>query len=150
MAVGIKEVFELPAATIEDRFLCAPSEGAAMLVVGDCTHGYTGGGFLYTNKDSISLGLVATIEHLQEADTTIYQMMDDFKDTRDEIEACATCFNYPDCIWLKLCKDNPYCYQEERSHKFIKLRQSMMKAYNSYKDKQEDKQEDEMQDEVQD
>ena len=50
-----------------------------MLVVGDCTHGYTGGGFLYTNKDSISLGLVATIEHLQEADTTIYQMMDDFK-----------------------------------------------------------------------
>jgi len=79
MAVGIKEVFELPASTVEDRFLCAPGEGAAMLVVGDCTHGYTGGGFLYTNKESISLGLVATIEHLQEADTTIYQMMDDFK-----------------------------------------------------------------------
>ena len=79
MAVGIKEVFELPAAQIEDRFLCAPGEGAAMLFVGDCTHGYTGGGFLYTNKDSISLGLVATIEHLQEADTTICQMMDDFK-----------------------------------------------------------------------
>ena len=79
MAVGIKEVFELPASQIEDRFLCAPGEGAAMLFAGDCTHGYTGGGFLYTNKDSISLGLVATIEHLQEADTTICQMMDDFK-----------------------------------------------------------------------
>ena len=45
----------------------------------DTTIGYLNcghnGGFLYTNKDSISLGLVATIEHLQEADTTIYQMM---------------------------------------------------------------------------
>ena len=34
---------------------------------------------MYANKESISLGLVATIEHLQEADTTIYQLMDDFK-----------------------------------------------------------------------
>jgi hypothetical protein len=83
LAQGIREEGKL-VTLIETRgegglFLCAPSEGAAMLVVGDCTHGYTGGGFLYTNKDSISLGLVATIEHLQEADTTIYQMMDDFK-----------------------------------------------------------------------
>ena len=80
MAVGIKEVFELPAATIEDRFLCAPGEGAAMLFVGDCTHGNVGGGFLYTNKDSISLGLVATIEELSHSNTTIYQALADFKE----------------------------------------------------------------------
>ena len=79
MAVGIKECFELPARVIEDRFLCQPGEGAAMLFAGDCTHGYVGGGFMYTNKESISLGLVATIGHLQEADTTICQMLDDFK-----------------------------------------------------------------------
>ena len=79
MAVGIKECFELPAEKIEDRFLCAPGEGAAMLFAGDCTHGYVGGGFMYTNTESISLGLVATIEHLQTAGTTIYQMLDDFK-----------------------------------------------------------------------
>ena len=78
------------------------------------------------------------------------QMMQEFKSTCGEIKACATCFNYPNCIRLKLCKDNPNCYQEERNHKFIKLRQSMMRAYYNYKDKQEDKQEDEMQDEAQD
>lgn len=79
MAVGIKEVFELSSSQIEERFLCPEGEGAAMLFVGDCTHGSVGGGFLYTNKDSISLGLVATIEDLSHANSTIYQMLDDFK-----------------------------------------------------------------------
>ena len=67
MAVGIKQVFELPASQIEDRFLCPEGEGAAMLFVGDCTHGNVGGGFLYTNKESISLGLVATISTAMDA-----------------------------------------------------------------------------------
>lgn len=81
MAVGIKEVFELPAKTIEDRFLLPEGEGAAMLFVGDCTHGKVGGGFLYTNKESISLGLVATISTAADAanDTPVYQMLEDFK-----------------------------------------------------------------------
>lgn len=81
MAVGIKEVFELPESQIEDRFLVPEGEGAAMLFVGDCTHGNVGGGFLYTNKDSISLGLVATISTAADAanETPVYQMLEDFK-----------------------------------------------------------------------
>lgn len=81
MAVGIKQVFELPAQTIEDRFLCSKGEGAAMLFVGDCTHGTVGGGFLYTNKESISLGLVATISTAASAENPVpvYQMLEDFK-----------------------------------------------------------------------
>ena len=79
MAVGIKEVFQLDEKTIEDRFLLPQGEGAAMLFVGDCTHGNVGGGFMYTNKDTVSLGLVATIAELSESDTTIYQAFDDFK-----------------------------------------------------------------------
>lgn len=82
MAVGIKQVFELPAATIEDRFLVPEGEGAAMLFVGDCTHGSVGGGFLYTNKDSISLGLVATISIAEDGGRNaypVYQMLEDFK-----------------------------------------------------------------------
>lgn len=74
------------------------------------------------------------------------QMMANFKETRDEIDACATCFNYPDCIWLKLCEDNPNCYQEERDHKFKRLRQSILRAYHKDKDKQEDEIQDESQD----
>ncbi|MEG2934808.1 MAG: FAD-dependent oxidoreductase, partial [Gordonibacter sp.] len=81
MAVGIKQVFELPAERIEDRFLCPEGEGAAMLFVGDCTHGSVGGGFLYTNRDSISLGLVATISTAADASNPypVYQMLEDFK-----------------------------------------------------------------------
>ena len=81
MAVGIKQVFELPANVIEDRFLCPEGEGAAMLFVGDCTHGSVGGGFLYTNKDSVSLGLVATISTAADASNPhpVYQMLEDFK-----------------------------------------------------------------------
>lgn len=81
MAVGIKEVFELPAKTIEDRFLLPEGEGAAMLFVGDCTAGNVGGGFLYTNRDSISLGLVATISAAADKKNTVpvYQMLENFK-----------------------------------------------------------------------
>lgn len=79
MAVGIKQTFELPAQVIEDRFLLPAGEGAAMLFVGDCTHGRTGGGFLYTNKESISLGLVCSISSMQTAGTTVYQVFEDFK-----------------------------------------------------------------------
>ena len=83
MAVGIKEVFELPASTITDRFLTGgDGEGAAMLFVGDCTHGSVGGGFMYTNRESVSLGLVATIGCAEDGsrnDAPVYQMLEDFK-----------------------------------------------------------------------
>lgn len=77
-------------------------------------------------------------------------MTDHFREVRDEIDACSTCFNYPDCIWLKLCEDSPNCYQEERGHKLRKLRQSILRAFKKYVDNQEEKQEDEIQDEAQD
>ena len=82
MAVGIKEVFELPSGVIEDRFLLPEGEGAAMLFVCDCTKGSVGGGFLYTNKESISLGLVATISLAADGsrnEVPVYQMLEDFK-----------------------------------------------------------------------
>ncbi|NPD30358.1 FAD-dependent oxidoreductase [Eggerthellaceae bacterium zg-1084] len=81
MAVGIKQVLELSSGQIEDRFLLPEGEGASMLFVGDCTHGCVGGGFLYTNRDSISLGLVTTISKAGDAsnDTPVYQMLEDLK-----------------------------------------------------------------------
>ncbi|MCI8367696.1 MAG: FAD-dependent oxidoreductase [Eggerthellaceae bacterium] len=81
MAVGIKQVIKLPASVITDHVLTASDdEGAAWLFAGDATHGHIGGGFMYTNRDSISLGLVATISDLMaNASTPIYQMLEDFK-----------------------------------------------------------------------
>lgn len=83
MAVGIKEVLALPRKEIDSRFSLSDDDGAAWLFVGECTKGLPGGGFLYTNKESISLGLVVPIHGLESADTTICQMMEDFKNHPD-------------------------------------------------------------------
>ncbi|MEG2850485.1 MAG: FAD-dependent oxidoreductase [Raoultibacter sp.] len=79
MAVGIKQVIELPEGVIDDRVLCAPGEGAAWLFAGDATHGHVGGGFMYTNKNSLSLGLVATISDAATSEVPVYQMLEDLK-----------------------------------------------------------------------
>jgi electron transfer flavoprotein-quinone oxidoreductase len=52
LAVGVKSVVSLPASVIEERFHLREGEGAAYAMVGDCTQGVAGGGFLYTNEAS--------------------------------------------------------------------------------------------------
>ena len=64
LAVGVKSVIGLPSEVIEERFHLAQGEGAAYAVVGDCTKGIAGGGFLYTNTDSISIGVVLRLDDL--------------------------------------------------------------------------------------
>ncbi len=59
ISMGMKDVIELSADKIEERFGLNPGEGAAHVFVGDCTGGLRGGGFLYTNRESVALGLVA-------------------------------------------------------------------------------------------
>ncbi|MBP1748817.1 MAG: Electron-transferring-flavoprotein dehydrogenase [Deltaproteobacteria bacterium] len=60
-AVGMKEILALPEEKINDRFNINTGEGAAHLFLGDVTKGMFGGGFLYTNQDTISLGIVVGI-----------------------------------------------------------------------------------------
>ncbi|MDR1825895.1 MAG: FAD-dependent oxidoreductase [Bifidobacteriaceae bacterium] len=64
LAVGVKSVIGLPRQTIEDRFGLAGDQGAAYAIVGDCTAGAGGGGFLYTNQESISIGVVVRLDDL--------------------------------------------------------------------------------------
>ncbi|MCW2474493.1 FAD-dependent oxidoreductase [Candidatus Symbiopectobacterium sp. NZEC151] len=78
-AVGVKELIALPASQIEDRFNLAPGEGAAWLFAGSPSNGLMGGGFLYTNKDSISLGLVCGLGDIAHASKSVPQMLEDFK-----------------------------------------------------------------------
>lgn len=79
VATGVKEVIELPRKVIEDRFNLTEDIGAAQLFVGECTKGLQGGGFLYTNKDSISLGLVITAEEFAHTEYCIADLMEEFK-----------------------------------------------------------------------
>ena len=80
-AVSAKEVIEMPSRSIEERFNLGPDEGAAQLFFGALTKGMLGGGFLYTNKESISLGIVVGIESLMERDPKIevHELLEDFK-----------------------------------------------------------------------
>ena len=64
LAVGVKSVIGLPRAVIEERFLLTGDTGAAYAVVGDCTDGVGGGGFLYTNTESVSIGVVLRLDDL--------------------------------------------------------------------------------------
>ena len=66
VAVGVKEVIGLPSGVIEDRFGLESGEGAAELFLGSITNGMTGGGFCYTNKESLSLGMVIGAAGLME------------------------------------------------------------------------------------
>lgn len=79
VAVGVKELIELPKSAIEDRFQLQGNEGAACLFAGSPTDGLMGGGFLYTNQNTLSLGLVCGLHHLQEAKKSVPQMLEDFK-----------------------------------------------------------------------
>src|SRR6266852_5343451 len=58
ISMGMKDVIELPSEKIEERLGLSPGEGAANVFVGSPTGGLRGGGFLYTNKDSLALGMV--------------------------------------------------------------------------------------------
>ncbi len=81
-ALGYKEIIELPQGVIEDRWHLNPGEGAAQLFMGECTKGMMGGAFLYTNKDSISLGMVVGMEDVRKRrdGTESWQLLDEFKE----------------------------------------------------------------------
>jgi electron transfer flavoprotein-quinone oxidoreductase len=63
--LGMKEVYRLDPGRIEERFQLQPGEGhAEEWVAGQFAPGVMGGGFLYTNADTISVGLILNLRSL--------------------------------------------------------------------------------------
>jgi electron transfer flavoprotein-quinone oxidoreductase len=79
-ALGMKEIIELPEKTIEDRFNLAHGDGAAQLFVGQCTKDIQGGGFIYTNKTSLSVGIVVYIDRLIEKKIDSHEIIREFNE----------------------------------------------------------------------
>ncbi|HEX9872720.1 MAG TPA: FAD-dependent oxidoreductase [Deferrimonas sp.] len=77
MAVGVKALIDMPKEVIDDRFGLVRDQGASNELVG-CTSGVRGGGFLYTNYDSLSLGLVLHLSSLSQGEKTPYDLLNDF------------------------------------------------------------------------
>jgi electron transfer flavoprotein-quinone oxidoreductase len=55
---GVKVVIKMPEEVIDERFGISADQGAAHLFAGDVTLNHIGGGFVYTNRDSLSAGAV--------------------------------------------------------------------------------------------
>ncbi len=61
--VGVKETLALPKDVIDERFAVRGREGVDIEMVG-CTGGIPGGGFLYTNLDTVAVGVVLKVPAL--------------------------------------------------------------------------------------
>ena len=61
--VGVKETIALPREVIDERFGVRGDHGVDYEIVG-CTGDVPGGGFLYTNTDTLSVGLVLSLPAL--------------------------------------------------------------------------------------
>lgn len=57
VALAVKEILFLPQETLEARFNVKEGEGVVIEMVGKITDGMMGTGFLYTNSDSLTIGV---------------------------------------------------------------------------------------------
>ncbi len=83
---GIKRVYALDGPTIEKRFRSHAGEGRAMFFLGEFMHGVGGGAFVYTNKASLSVGLVVSMDSLIRATTERFDEVGKLLDVLDEFE----------------------------------------------------------------
>jgi electron transfer flavoprotein-quinone oxidoreductase len=78
--LGIKEVYRLDPGTIEERFHLGPDEGhAEEWVTGIFPAGVMGGGFFYTNRDTLSIGLILSIQSLFGRGVYSHDLVERFK-----------------------------------------------------------------------
>ncbi|WP_276253983.1 FAD-dependent oxidoreductase [Halomontanus rarus] len=73
---GVKAVVEMDSETIADRFDIEEDEGVAHLFSGDLFQDVRGGGFLYTNEDSLSIGTVFHLDSLVEEQAEPHELLD--------------------------------------------------------------------------
>src|SRR3989304_766877 len=85
-ALGMKEIIELPRDVLENRFGLDSRQGAAQLYFGSVSQGMLGGGFIYTNKESLSVGVGLGMGAMVERGSALqaHEILEAFK-TRPEV-----------------------------------------------------------------
>ncbi|MEE3624024.1 FAD-dependent oxidoreductase [Nitrospirillum sp. BR 11752] len=79
VALAVKEMHFLPREVIESRFNLKGNEGAVIEAMGTITDGMTGTGFIYTNQESISIGIGCIVSDFAESGRTPYGLLEAFK-----------------------------------------------------------------------
>jgi electron transfer flavoprotein-quinone oxidoreductase len=77
MGMGIKLLLGLPEATINERFHLVRDQGADISFLG-ATGDMRGGAFLYTNRVSISIGMVVHLDSLKATSKAPYEVLNEF------------------------------------------------------------------------
>jgi electron transfer flavoprotein-quinone oxidoreductase len=78
-ALVAKELIALPPETIDARFGLPAGMGTALEIFGESTNGLLGYGFIYTNKESLSIGTGALLADLIQTGINVNDMLDRFK-----------------------------------------------------------------------
>jgi electron transfer flavoprotein-quinone oxidoreductase len=73
---GVKAVVDLPDGAVEDRFGIGEDEGEAHLFSGDLFQGVRGGGFVYTNDSTLSVGTVFHLDSLVAEEAESHELLD--------------------------------------------------------------------------
>ena len=79
LTLGVKEVLGFDKREIDRRFGLQGREGMDIEILG-CTSGIPGGGFIYTNLDSISVGVVLSLEGLKTSSLRPEQVLSNMKE----------------------------------------------------------------------
>jgi len=79
VSLGVKELLALPKGTLEKTFGISDNEGMAQTFLGAATKGLMGAGFVYTNKESVSVGVVVKLSSLVDSGLRPEDLLEDFK-----------------------------------------------------------------------
>ncbi|ADP70394.1 Electron-transferring-flavoprotein dehydrogenase [Rhodomicrobium vannielii ATCC 17100] len=79
VALAVKEMHFLPSDVIESRFNISGDEGVVIEAAGTITRGMAGTGFLYTNKESISIGIGCLVSDFAHTGLAPYELLETFK-----------------------------------------------------------------------
>ena len=79
VALSVKEVIKLPEDIINSRFNVESPDGCIYEIFGGPMLGILGLGFMYTNKNSVSIGLGVTLSDLIEKGLRPYELLDKLK-----------------------------------------------------------------------
>jgi electron transfer flavoprotein-quinone oxidoreductase len=79
VAMAVKEIMQLDSGLIEERFNCEPGEGCTIECFGDSTMGMSGFMFIYTNKDTLSVGGGALLSEFNATLRSPNELMEHYK-----------------------------------------------------------------------
>lgn len=80
VTINVKEVIRLPKQRLEDRFQIDEIDGTACKIFGGPLKDIFAMGFMYTNKDTISIGVGIALDELKKKKVTPYELLDDLKE----------------------------------------------------------------------